>query len=64
LRPRLAFLADLLKDVTGARRPRERPAPTRQTTSTREEEHSADELKRRLDESRRRLQQEIPPPED
>jgi hypothetical protein len=64
LRPRLVFLADLLKDVTGSGRRRERPAPARRTGAEREEERSADELKRRLEATQRRLQQEIPPPED
>jgi len=60
LRPRLAFLADLLSDVAGVARRRERPQRTRPTTDP-EEQLSADEVKRRLDASRERLRREIPP---
>jgi hypothetical protein len=69
LRPRLAFLADLFADVkTSVRRPRERPGPMAPQTGGRglssEEELSAEEVKRRLDETQERLKRERAPSDD
>jgi hypothetical protein len=61
LRPRLAFLADLLSDVTGSRR-RERRPPAQPSPAAQEEEQlSADEMKERLEATRARLKQDRPP---
>jgi hypothetical protein len=63
LRPRLAFLADLFADVrSSARRRRGAPAPAiPQAGGRSEEELSAEEVKRRLDETRERLKRESEP---
>jgi hypothetical protein len=63
LRPRLAFLVDLVRDLAGSARrpapaPRPRPAPTTRPST---EAASAHEMKRRLDETRERLKRETPP---
>jgi len=63
LRPRLAFLADLLSDLGGSRRGREQRPPAQPPPVGREEQLSADEMKRRLDATRARLKQEHPPGE-
>jgi hypothetical protein len=58
-RPRIVLLKDLAADLrqTVRRRPERQPAgaPDRRT---------AEELERRLDETRERLRREIPPPRD
>jgi hypothetical protein len=57
-RRRLAFLADLANDVRDSvRRARSRPPP-------KAEKAGADEIKRRLDETRSRLRDQIPPRQD
>src|SRR5438128_2027360 len=66
LRPRLAFLADLFADVgTSVRRRRERPGPVPPQAGarglSRDEELSAQEVKRRLDETQERLKRETAP---
>jgi hypothetical protein len=62
LRRRLASLAGAASDVReSVRRARER---RRFEPARRHEQASADEVKRRLDETRRRLKAEIPAPED
>jgi hypothetical protein len=64
LRPRLAFLADLLSDVTGSARRRPKRPPSGQPAAGKEEQLSADEMKRRLDATRARLKRERPPMAD
>jgi hypothetical protein len=62
LRPRLAFLSGAADDVRDAvRRARAR---RRSQVTTAGERKSADEVVRRLDETRTRLRSEIPPRED
>jgi len=62
LRPRLAFLADLLSDVTGSGRRREqRPPPQPSPAAQEAEQLSAAEMKQRLEATRARLKQERPP---
>jgi hypothetical protein len=60
-RPRLALLQRVARDVAQAARRRGRPPEVQRTSDT-----PADELARRLDETRERLRREIPPtdPED
>jgi hypothetical protein len=62
LRPRLAFLSDLLSDVAGfARRRDQSPSSKPPPAAAREEQLSADEMKKRLDATRARLKREHPP---
>jgi hypothetical protein len=79
LRPRLAFLVNLLGDLVATARGRRavgdlvatargpRAPPTAGSQSPRgqvpagEDQRSAEELRRRLDETRERLKREIPP---
>jgi hypothetical protein len=63
LRPRLAFLADLFADVGASVRRRRRGPPPAipQAGGRSEEELSAEEVKRRLDETRERLKRESEP---
>ena len=63
MRPRLAFLRDLAADLAGAARTRRRVAQVPSAPAHREEERSAEEMKRRLDETRARLKQQHPPVE-
>jgi len=64
LRPRLAFLADLWSDLAGSGRRGERPLPVEPSGVPREEQLSADEMKRRLEATRARLKRERPPTAD
>ena len=57
-RRRAAFLQDLAADLRDAMRRRRRPRPREP------EPRTADELARRLDETRERLRREIPPRKD
>jgi hypothetical protein len=61
MRPRLALLQRVARDVAQAARRRGRPPEVQRTGDA-----PADELARRLDETRERLRREIPPtdPED
>jgi hypothetical protein len=62
LRPRLAIFADAASDVRDSmRRARARKRPGARVTP---EQASADEAKRRLDQTRARLRSEIPPKTD
>jgi hypothetical protein len=62
LRPRLEILAGAADDLRASvRRARARRRPDPASTPERE---SADEVKRRLDETRARLRDQIPPRED
>jgi hypothetical protein len=62
LRPRLAILADAASDIReSVRRARARK---RARPSATPEQESADEVKRRLDQTRTRLRSQIPPPDD
>jgi len=64
LRPRLAFLADLFGDLArSARRRRadeDSPRPKHEPQESETELRSAEEVKRRLDETRDRLKREAP----
>jgi hypothetical protein len=55
-RPRLALLQRVAKDAAQAARRRRRPSEVQRTDGA-----TADELARRLDETRERLRREIPP---
>jgi hypothetical protein len=67
VRPRLAFLADLAGDVARSarlRRTRRPPAVREPPPPTAVERASAEEVKRRLDETRERLKRETASPND
>ena len=62
MRPRLAILSDAASDVRESMR-RARVRKRARASATPEQE-SADEVKRRLDQTRTRLRSQIPPPDD
>jgi hypothetical protein len=57
-RPRLALLQRVAKDVAQAARRRRQPPEAQPVDAA-----TADELARRLDETRERLRRDIPPPD-
>jgi hypothetical protein len=57
-RPRLALLQRVAKDVAQSARRRRRPSEVQRPDGA-----TADELARRLDETRERLRRDIPPPD-
>jgi hypothetical protein len=62
VRPRLAFLADIVSDLIRAvrLRPSDRGYQGRRPPTS-EQDRAAEEVKRRLDETRERLKRETPP---
>jgi hypothetical protein len=61
VRPRLARLAALFRQLTGATQSADDTRAPAATSPATEEQRSAEEVKRRLDETRERLKRERPP---